>query len=441
MNGKKRYLLFLLLLISALAGCGGDGAEEPVAQPTEEPIEEPVAEPTEEPVEEPTEEPAEEPTEEPAAETGDGLVIWADETRSGILQDVGAGFEEEFGVPVQVEQYGFDDIRDQMVVAAPAGEGPDIIIGAHDWLGALVVNGLLAPINLGEKEADFADAAVQAFTYNGELYGMPYATENVALVYNPELVSEPPTSWEEVREVAAELEEEGAVSQGYILQSRDPYHFYPIVTAHGGYVFGRDEEGSYNPDDVGVDSEGGLEAARWLDSMVEEGHLQAGYDHDLMVEEFTNGNAAMMIAGPWTLDRLRESGIPYEITTLPAADQEAQPFMGVQGFMISAFSEQGLLAETFLTEYVATQDVMLQLAAAGSRPPAYLPALEQVEDEDLEAFAAAGTNAYPMPAIPEMAAVWDAWTNAIDLIFLEEEEPEAAFENAADQIRTTIEES
>lgn len=449
MSKKKWYLIFVLLLVSSLvlASCGGDGVEEPAAQPTEEPVEEPMEEPTEEPMEEPTEEPMEEPTEEPTEEpaaeeeeaAGNALVVWADETRSALLQDVGANFEAEFGVPVSVEQYGFGDIRDQLKVAGPAGEGPDILIGAHDWLGELVINGLLAPVNLGAKEAEFAEAAVQAFTYDGVLYGMPYATENVAFVYNTDLVSEPPTTWEEVREVAAQLEEEGLVEQGYILQSRDPYHFYPIVTAHGGYVFGVDENGSYTPDDVGVDSDGGIEAAQWLGSMVEEGHLQPGYDHDGMVEQFMNGNAAMMIAGPWTLDRLREAGVPYAITTLPAAEQEARPFMGVQGFMISAFSEQGLLAETFLTEYVATEEVMSQLAAAGTRPPAYLPSLQLVDDQDLVDFAAAGEDAYPMPAIPEMSAVWDAWTNGIDLIFLGEEEPDTAFENAADQIRSTIE--
>ena len=172
--------------------------------------------------------------------------------------------------------------------------------------------------------------------------------------------------------------------------------------------------------------------------MVEEGHLQPGYDHDGMVEQFMNGNAAMMIAGPWTLERLREAGVPYAITSLPAADNEARPFMGVQGFMISAFSDQALLAETFLIEYVATEEVMLQLAAAGTRPPAYLPALDQVDDPDLVDFATAGTDAYPMPAIPEMSAVWDAWTNAIDLIFLSETEPASAFEDAAEQIRNTI---
>ena len=171
-------------------------------------------------MEEPTEEPAaeepaaEEPTEEPeAGAPEDILVIWADETRSGVLQALGEEFEAEYGVGIQVEQYGFGDIRDQFKVAGPAGEGPDIIIGAHDWLGELVINGLLAPIDLGEKEELFLEPAVQAFVYEGELYGMPYAMENVAFVYNPEILAEggydaPPTTWEEVMAVAADLEEQ-----------------------------------------------------------------------------------------------------------------------------------------------------------------------------------------------------------------------------------------
>ena len=46
-----------------------------------------------------------------------------------------------------------------------------------------------------------------------------------------------------------------------------------------------------------------------------------------------------------------------------------------------------------------------------------------------------------MPAIPAMSAVWTAWGNAEQLVITQEEEPAAAFEDAAEQIRTTIEES
>lgn len=463
---KKWYSILALLLLGSLllVACGGNQAEEPAveepAAEVEEPAEaeeeiveeEPAEEPTEEPTEEPAEEPTEEPTEEPAAEEEEEmdeeapenvLVIWADEARSAALQELGDAFEQDYGVAIQVEQYGFGDIRDQFKIAGPAGEGPDIIIGAHDWLGELVINGLLQPLDLGEKEDLFLEAAVQAFVYDGELYGMPYAIENVAFIYNPEILAEggydePPQTWEEVATIAADLEEQGLVEQGYIIQESDPYHFFPIQTAFGGYVFGLTEEG-YDPNDVGMDSEGSLAAAQWLGTMVDEGHILPGVDYDVMHEQFEAGNAAMMITGPWALQRIRESGIPYEVTVIPGQEQEAQPFLGVQGFMVSAFSEDALLAEIFLTEFVATEETMQALYEVGDRASAFRPIFDAIEDEDTLAFGEAGVNGLAMPAIPEMSAVWDAWGNAILLVIQGGEEPVPAFENAGDQIRDTIE--
>src|SRR5690606_26478286 len=117
-------------------------------------------------------------------------------------------------------------------------------------------------------------------------------------------------------------------------------------------------------------------------------------------------DAAMMITGPWALPRIRESGVPYEVSVIPAGTEEARPFIGVQGFMINAFSEQQLLAETFLSEFIATEEVMQQLFETGGRPVAYTSVFEAIEDPDIAAFAAAGENGLPMPAIPAMSAVW-----------------------------------
>ena len=61
-------------------------------------------------------------------------------------------------------QKEFGSIRDDLKIAGPAGEGPNIIIGAHDWLGELVENGLLAEIDLGAQSDMFLPAAVQVFT-------------------------------------------------------------------------------------------------------------------------------------------------------------------------------------------------------------------------------------------------------------------------------------
>lgn len=448
--GHRLWMMVTVLLAASLvlAACPGGqppaqetqpAAQEAEPSPTPEEaaaVEEAAAE-AEEAV--PAEE-AEAEAEEQAALCPEGvptLTIWADTNRAPVLREVGDTFQAEYGVCVRVTEKSFDDIRDDFKVAAPTGEGPDIIIGAHDWLGELVVNGLLAEMDLGEKAGEFLDAATQAFVYDGILYGLPYATENVAFVYNPELVAEPPTTWSQVAEVAAELEAQGMVDQGYVLQQGDPYHFFPIQTAFGGYVFGLTEEG-YDPSDVGIDSPGSIAAAQWLDMMVKEGHLKADIDWDTAHAMFENGDAAMIVTGPWALSRLRESGVPYAVAELPGEVQEAQPFLGVQGFMVSAFSPDPLLAQTFLVDFVATEAIMQAIFDADPRPSAYLPVREQIQDPDLVGFSAAGANGLPMPAIPEMSAVWSAWGDAITLIFQQAEDPETAFRNAAEQIRAAI---
>ncbi|HIP73267.1 MAG TPA: extracellular solute-binding protein [Anaerolineae bacterium] len=373
------------------------------------------------------------------------LTIWADDTRAPILQDLADDFEAEYGVALIVEEIGFGDIRDQMTIAAPAGEGPDIIVGAHDWLGELVSNGVVAPIDLGDKADLFLPNALEAFRYEGELYGMPNAIENVALFINTDMVPECPTTWDDVFTISEELSANNtddieSNTYGFVRMEGDPYHFFPIQTAFGGYVFGVDENG-YNPEDVGIDSEGSLAAAEWYDAYVKAGLQPAGVDWDTMHLMFENGQAAMIITGPWALDRIRESGVNYAICDLPGETEPAgAPFLGVQGFMVNAFSEDPLLAQIFLTDFVATDEVMQAFFDANPRPSAFIPVLEAIDDPDMAAFGSAGKNALPMPAIPEMASVWEAWGNAVTLISQQGDAPDAAFMNAAEQIRTTISE-
>lgn len=448
---NKWYLLVIVLLLGALAlsACGGGAAEQPAAteapaeeapaeEPMEEPTEEPMEEPTEEPMEEPTEEPMEEPTEEPAAEAAATLRIWADENRVPVLESLKDQFLTDYGIELVIEQVALGDMGEQVRIAIPAGEGPDIFIAPHDQLGNYVAGGLVAPIDLGDKIDSFVGSAIQAFTYDGELYGMPYATENVAFFRNTELVPDPVETWDDVRAVGEQLVADGVIESVTVLPNTN-YHIYGLHTAYGGYIFGRDDAGSYNPQDVGLDSEGFIASAQYLQEMVEAGLIPATADGQTADALFGEGQIPFVLNGPWALNAYREAGVPYAIDPIPAGpDGPGAPFLGVQGFVVNALSENQLLAQTFLTELVATDDVMQAFYEQDPRMPAWVAAAEAVDDEDLLAFGQIAPIAQPMPAIPEMGAVWGSWGDAIQLVLNQELSPEEALTNAAEQVREAI---
>ena len=371
--------------------------------------------------------------EEEATEEFDvNIVIWADDTRAPVLLELGKEFSEQYGVGLIVEQVA--DIRDQFVIAAPAGEGPDIIVGAHDWLGQLVASGLIAPMDLGDKAASFTDVSLTGFTYEGELYGMPYASENMAFFYNTYLVEAAPATWDEVVEIGTALQESGDATYGLSLTGTT-YDAFPIQTAFGGYVFGRDADGNYDPTDVGIDSEGMIAAGQWMSDQIGSGFLGDNTDWDTTHVLFESGEIPFLMAGPWALDRIRESGVPFAITNFPDG---GRPFAGIQGFMVNAFSDNVLLAQAFLTEFVATESTMQALLDAGNRPSAFQSINDALDDADLKAFGDAGADAILMPAIPEMGAVWGSWGDAFTLIVQGEQTAEEALTTGAAQIRDLI---
>ena len=419
---KSLFTLFslVLMLTMVLAACGPAATEAPTAAPTEEPT---MA---------PTEEPTMAPTEPPTVEPVGTLRIWADDTRAPILQDLADEVLAAYQLELVVELKSA--IRDDFQVAAPLGEGPDIIVIAHDQAGTLVANGLLAEVDLGDKAADFAPKALEACTFDGVLYCMPYATENLAFFYNTDLVETPPATWDEVLSMGKALKDAGKVD--YVMAvTGTTYDVYPLFTSFGGYIFGKDANGNWNPEDLGVDSEGMIAGVKWLADGVAAGDLPADWDWANNHALFETGKVPFIMAGPWALSRIRESGVPYAITNFPGG---GYPFAGTQGFFINAQSENVLLAQAFLNEFIATEDVMLKLYEVGQRPPAYLPALAKVDDPDLVAMAEAGTNANMMPAIPAMGSVWGNWNDAVVLARDGKQDAETAMKDAGTKIRNLI---
>ncbi len=448
----QSLLLISVLLGVALAGCAPQPttqAAPPTALPTEKPTEAPTAVPTAvPPTNTPTTAPTAEPTTEPTAEATatpsvlsseeGSITIWVNAERAPIMEAAGKEFQAKYNVPVRIQTMGFNDVRSNFEIAAPAGNGPDIIAGAHDWIGSLYASGLLADIDLGDKVSSFNPTGIKAFTYDGHLVGMPYQVESVALYYNKDLVPTPPTTWKATKDTIKSLLDAGKVDQGIAFVGGDFYGHYAVMTGFGGYAFGLDANGSYDPKQVGFDSPGSIKAMTELDSMIKAGLLHDGVTYDVAKDLFLKGRLAMWINGPWEMDNIRKSGLHYGIAVIPNMEQAARPFVGVQGFMINKFSKNLLLAQSFLTEFVASDEVMMNLYKAQFGIPAWNNTAQQANDPDIATFAAAVAQGDPMPAIPAMGAVWSAANNAFSLLYQQKDTPEKIMKDAAEAIRSQI---
>lgn len=377
----------------------------------------------------------------PPARGDADLVIWADDTRAPVLTPLAEAFSADEGVKVSVLEVPFDKIRDNLSTAGPAGEGPDIIIGAHDWLGELVANGALEPIELGAAADTYSTASIQAFNYDNKQYGLPYAVENIALIRNTDLVPDAPATFEDLEATALALKADGTVDVPLAIQQgpADPYHNYPLFSGAGGYIFGQSADGTYDPEDLGIDSEGGLAAAELFKKWSDEGLISKDVTYDIMIESFSTGKAPFAITGPWAVSNFTDAGINFAVEPIPSVNGGTpKVFIGVQGFMISSFSESKDLAKTFLLDYVNTEDVQLALYEAGGRPPAMTSALNQISDNPIiVGFGLSGAQGQPQPVIPAMSKVWDTWKDAYALIFTGSD-PATSFTDAATSIRAAI---
>lgn len=350
----------------------------------------------------------------PAASDGTSLVIWADDLRAAALEDVAVTFEEETGVPVNIQIVANENLRQQFADAVGAGAGPDIAVGAHDWLGELVQNNVVAPVQLSSDLVNqFTPESVDAFTYEGQTYGVPYSVESLALIRNTDLAPEAPATMEELVATGQELVDAGDTSlvmAQELGQEGNAYNMYPYLAAYGGGIFPLLEEGGFDSSEVILNSPETIQGAEKIAWLAEQEALTVNLDGSNTIPQFVDSNTPFLISGPWAIAQAQEAGINYAIDTFPDFEDggETSPFLGVNGFYVSAESQNPQIAQTFVQEYVSRVDVQVALFEAGDRPPALLEAYDEVAagNEDIEAWGLAAQGGTPMPNIPQMNAVW-----------------------------------
>lgn len=425
---KKLLYLVSLFLIGILVACAPEREEPSTSESTENE--------TPESTEVSTSEEADKP---------EKLVIWEDNDKGIGLDAAIASFEEEFGIKVEYREMDMaSEIREQMRLDGPSGQGPDVITLPHDQIGQVVIEGLIAPLEVEQSVVDiYTESSIEAETYDGQLYGLPKATETPVFIYNKELMSEAPETYEELFEFSKEFAD--GDQYGFLALWDNFYHAHSVIAGFGGYVFG-EEGGITNPQDLGVNSEGAVDGAeyiqKWYEEIFPSGIIgeSGGSAKDGLFQE---GKVAANMDGPWSFQILKDAGIDYGVAPLPKLPNGEYPvtFMGVKGWHLSSFSENKEWA-TKLIEWIANEEnAKIRYEETQEIPPVKSLMEDPLiaDNEGAIAVAIQSERAIPMYNIPEMSEVWGPMAQALQLIATGELEPKDALDEAHSNITTNIE--
>ena len=243
--------------------------------------------------------------------TAPTVVIWTDRDREADIKALAEAWARPRGLNVQIVAKAEQNNVRSDFITVEAANAPDVITGAHDWVGELAANGSILPLSpRAAVLRQIPKYTRDAFSYGrtvSQLYGMPTHVENVGLFVNTQL-AKVPRNWADLERQALAFKRRGGgrvaidVQQG---TGGDAYHMYPFFSGLCGYVFGKTRGGALNPRDVGLDSRRFLANAPMIDRWNRLGLINSKIDNNTASQLFTTKKAAFWITGPWTIDTVR----------------------------------------------------------------------------------------------------------------------------------------
>ncbi|WP_157954361.1 sugar ABC transporter substrate-binding protein [Saccharospirillum mangrovi] len=337
----------------------------------------------------------------------------------------------------------------EITVAAPAqgrrafqqrevdNDGPDIYIGHHDNLTDWALAGILTPIQPPSAARNALNEPYwSVLTYQETVYGYPLAVEGVVQACNADLVNEPFDSWQSVWQAEGEMRRRNA--RPLLFDPTNLYLNYGLMTAQGGYVFGRTETGEIDTNNVGWTHPAAVAALSFMQSMIEGGLLPDRINGEETDRAFTSERAACVLAAASDLPVYQDAGIDLVVGPYPGLNGEVgRGFAEVTAAFINGATPNRTLARRFI-ENALLNDAGFEALTSAVAPAAPLrpAALEDwLSDEDWHAQAwPVWQAAEPLPSVPAMGLYWMLGNDALQAILYRNEPIQATLVNAAAQL-------
>jgi raffinose/stachyose/melibiose transport system substrate-binding protein len=256
--------------------------------------------------------------------------------------------------------------------------------------GVLADAGLLMPLDDAYKQNnwDIYPWARQRATYNGKTFGVPSQVEEIIVYYNKSLVPEPPTTVEELREIADDLKGRGIIPFAFGDQEQWPGgHMFSIGASNTLGREGLDEilyrDGRWDTDEV-------ITAIDVIfREFNESGYYPEGVNaitYDDANSLFFSGQAAMAPTGTWLVSTIVESVQDFEVGVFPFPSIDGSgiaPPAGVgSGLFVAKDAKETEGAIAFI-DYLQQEDTARQLMERLNLIPANPVDTEGLEVSDL----------------------------------------------------------
>ena len=320
------------------------------------------------------------------------------------------------------------------------GQGPDVVIWAHDKIGEWADGGLISPVEVSnEFEGKFSKKSWQAVLHRDRFWGYPIAMETVTLIYNKRLLEgPPPKDLSGLSSINTQMKAKHPGVATILWDSESAYYSWGILASAGGYVFGTNGK-EYNLKDVGVANPGAVDGLSQIVALIRAGILPKHIPYSSVESGICQNQAAMIISGPWAWPNLTKSGIDFGLAPMPGVNgKPGRPFIGVTVAYINRSSANSNLAPYFIEHFLLTDEGLTAMNAA--KPigvPALLSAYQNLANDnpllkDLNTSIDLGEI---MPNIPQMGRFFSAVGTALQIATQGRASPQEALKDAAETLR------
>ena len=376
------------------------------------------------------------------------------------FQALAEAYTEQTGHPVDLVSVPWSDIAprgygdSRLAIAQNAGTGPDIWGPVpHNWTGTFAAEGQALPLEREQVQdiSQYADAALWACQFDQQLYGLPILMDSVALIYNADLVPDPPKRFDELLDLVQTITDAENDRWGLVLPLLSQYHTYPFIEGYGGYIF-KCVHAECALEDIGLNNQGAAKGVQFLSDLYLKENLfpeqlaDRAIMHSHALHLFTEGKAAMLIDGSWVMPEVRASCIHYGVATippLPEATRPPHPLSIVQAMYVSARSSHPDEAIAFLNDLSSPENVSALHKVLGKTPVRrdILRSSPFRGDSEVKAWYDQATVAMPLPNVPELSYVWRPWGQALDEAIPGLTPVQDALDQAVEEIERDIEDT